>query len=185
MTKETTYHRYRGIAKWVKVGYPTRDHGGIDMGDPNGSDPQVTNHERGGKHSVDLCVSDATKQKMIKDGIPEESLGYPQFKPDDEYDGYPWRYQFKVYRNTGWTDDDGNEVFLDPGVFNTKERYEDSDGNPRAKEWDWERLGEIGNGSEVQVDASVYKNGKRRVIKLLKMLVLEHKEYEVEEFVMY
>jgi len=49
------------------------------------------------------------------------------------------------------------------------------------KEWDFERDGELGNGSKVKVKVSIFGSGPRAVIRLERVAVLEAKIFTREE----
>ena len=180
---ETIWKTYPCKLKYAKVFNENMDTGLDDNGDPIDADWAQTIRDRGGKWSVDMCVTEVTKEKMIRDGIPEVTLGYDQFKPDDEFEGYPWRYSVKRYVVTGMKDETGEPVLNDPPALgNLKELYEGDDGKTHATLWTWED-GQLGNGTDANVTVSIYKNGKKRIIALQKIGLKEVVPYEGGELV--
>lgn len=55
--------------------------------------------------------------------------------------------------------------------------YDFTEGESLAR-WDFDEKGELGNGSKVKVKVSIYGTGPRASIRLEKVAVLEHVEYE-------
>ena len=182
---DTIWKTYPCKLKYAKVFKENMETGFDEDGNPIDADWAQTIRDRGGKWSVVMCVDDATKGKMIKDGIPEVTLGYDQFKPDDEFEGYPWGYNAKRYVLTNMKNKDGSPVLNGPPALgNLKEIYEDERGKPHATLWTWED-GELGNGTDADVTLSIYKNGKKRIIGLIKIALKEVVPYEGRELVVF
>jgi hypothetical protein len=183
---ETTWKTYPCKLKYAKVFNENMDTGLDDDGKPIEADWAETIRNRGGKWSTDMCITEATKDKMISDGIPEVTLGYAQFKADDEFEGHPWRYNVKRYVITGMKDRKTGEPVLNdpPSLGNLKELYEGDDGRTHASHWKYED-GLIGNGSDANVTLSIYKNGNKRIIALQKIGLVEVVPYEDNELVFY
>ena len=181
----TTWKTYSCKLKYAKVFNDNMDTGLDKEGNPIEEDWAQTIRDRGGKWSVDMLVSDAVKARMINDGIPEVTLGWDQFHPDDDFDGYPWRYSAKRYVVTGFKDEKGKPVLNEPPTLgNLKETYEDEEGKIRASLWTRED-GLIGNGTDAKVTLSIYKNKNKRVITLQKIGLVNVVPYEEEDFVMF
>jgi len=186
MAKGTTiWKTYPCKLKYAKVFNENMDTGLDEEGKPIEADWAETIRKRGGKYSTEMCITEATKDKMINDGIPEVVLGYDTFKADDDFEGYPWRIGVKRYVLTGMKDKDGEPVLNDPpSLGNLKELYEGEDGRTHASHWTWED-GQIGNGTDANVTLSIYKNGNKRIIALQKIGLVEVVPYESDELVYY
>lgn len=178
---ETIWRTYPCVFKWAKVFDENMDKGG----DANNAAKTVK--KRGGQYSIEMVVSDAVKERMIKDGVPAEALGYQMFKPSDDFEGFPWAYRARRYVISNMKDEKGKPVKLDPPIVaNLNEIYEDDEGKRHATLWDFSKDGEIGNGSSGDVTISIYKGDEgQRVITLQKVGVKEHVPYEESEYVMY
>ncbi len=181
----TTWKTYPCKLKYAKVFNENMETGLDREGNPIEADWAQTIRDRGGKWSVDMCVSDAVKSRMIADGIPPVILGWEQFHPDDEFEGYPWRYSAKRYVVTPFKDEDGKTKLNEPPALgNLKEIYEDDTGQRRATLWTHDD-GLIGNGTDAQVTLSIYTKGKKCVVTLQKVGLVDVVPYEEGELVMF
>ena len=106
MAKDTVYKIYEGKAKWARL-FPHN----MDKGEGD-NDAAETIRAVGGQYKMDFLVDDATKAKMIEDGIPETSLGYAQFKKDDETG--LWVYKAKRPHLSKYLKEDGEQVEFGP-----------------------------------------------------------------------
>ncbi len=166
MSKDTTYKMYEGVAEWARLFEHNMDKGEGD------SDAAATVREMGGQYKMDLLVDDATKAKMIADGIPENQLGYQMFKADPETG--LWRYKVKrphLSKNLMDKETGKPVVFGPPNVVDWAKVEKGIEPN----KWDDQVL--IGNGSKVKVKLSIYKNGKKRIIRLESVAVVDLVEY--------
>jgi len=163
----TNFKEYECELEWAKVFSHNMDKGSDD------NDAARKVKEMGGMYSVDMIVTDEVKEKMIKDGVPDVSMGYQMFK--DEGEG-KWRYKAKRYHLSNFTDEaTGERVVLGPpNVVDLKETLERNE----AVKWDEEVL--IGNGTKAHVKLRIYKNGNKRIITLASVGVLDLVEYEGE-----
>lgn len=179
--KKTEWKTYDAVLKWAKV-LPDQ----MEEGGPQNSATK-TIKKREGMWSLEMHVTDATKQRMIRDGVPEEALGYNMFKPADDFDGYPWAYRAKRYVLTGMKDENGKPIKNGPPIIaDLNNLYEDDEGRKHATVWNPEEQGELGNGTVAKVTLSIYKGDEdQRIVTLQKVGVVEHIAYEGSEFVMY
>ena len=76
--RKTHYHMVDAQVRYAKVFYDNRD-----MGRP-GTDVDYSDTD--GQYQIEVLVNDEQKADMIAQGIPEISMGYPQFKKDVETD---------------------------------------------------------------------------------------------------
>lgn len=172
--RKTNYHYVDAQLRYAKVFYDNRD-----MGRP-GTDVDYTDID--GQYQVEVLVSQAQKDEMIAQGIPEISMGYPQFKKEGE-DLFAYRLK-RPHKSKSLKEDDGTPVvFGPPIVFDYKKAEaaaKDKGGklSDHITPWDMKTDGLIGNGSKAYVTYTVYKNGKKRIIKLEKIGIYDHVKYE-------
>ncbi len=170
MSKDTTYKMYDAVAEWARL-FPHN----MDKGEGD-SDAAAVVRETGGQYKMDILVDDATKAKMIADGIPETSLGYQMFHLVPE--SGLWRYKAKrPHLSKTLKDKETGEpvVFGPPNVVD----YKKIEAGIEPNKWDDQVL--IGNGSKVKVKLSIYKNGKKRIIRLESVAVVDLVEYTGSE----
>ncbi len=173
--RKTNYHHVNAEIRYAKVFYDNRD-----MGRP-GTDVDYTDID--GQYQVEVIIDQTTKDEMIEQGIPEISMGYPQFKKEGE-DRFSYRLK-RPHKSKSLKENDGSAVvFGPPVVFDYNKALDAMKANPGTKmgdhivPWDMKTDGLIGNGSKAYVTYTVYKNGKKRIIKLEKIGIYEHAKYE-------
>lgn len=165
--KDTKWNVYDGVARWARLFQHNMDKGDGD------SDAAQKVRDEGGQYKMDFLVDDATKAKMIADGIPENSLGYSMFKLDEE--SGLWVYKVKRPHLSKYLKDEntGEPVVMGPPKVVDWNKVT---ANIAPATWDEEVL--IGNGSKVKVKMFVYKSSKKRVIRLESVAVVELVPYE-------
>jgi len=164
MAGQTKYRTYDCKINWAKVFEHNRDMGSEDY--------PLT--EIDGQYSVEMEVDDETKAQMIADGIPEEALGYPMFKPSED-GGWLYRAKRPHIEPKMIDQDTGKPVVMGPpNVVDWNKTQEAGE----AVKWDSDVL--IGNGSEGKVKLRIWSNGKRRKITLMSVAVSKLVEYESE-----
>ena len=173
--RKTDYHYVDAKVQYVKVFYDNRD-----MGRP-GTDVDYTDVD--GQYQIVVLVTDEQKAAMIEQGIPEISMGYPQFKKDA--DSGLWAYRLKRDQlSKNLKEKDGSPVkFGPPVVFDYNKAHalmKEKGGklNDHIVPWDMNTDGLIGNGSQAYVTYTVYKNNKKRIIRLEKVGITNHVKYE-------
>lgn len=167
MAKSTKYLKYPAYLFWAKLKEENRD-----MGPQDGSKLAKRIDQEEGRYTVDLHISESTKNQMIQDGIPEEVLGYAQFKESEEYDNY-WVYRAKrPHRSPTLVDEETGEnvVFGPPEVIDLSASLE-------AEEKCFIK-GLLGNGTEAEIKLS---NWNDSIITLVGVAVKELVEYETED----
>ena len=173
--RKTFYHHVDASLRYAKVFYDNRD-----MGRP-GTDVDYTDID--GQYQVEVLVTEAQKAEMIEQGIPEISMGYTQFKKEGE-DLFAYRLK-RPQKSKSLKDDNGNPVVFGPPVvfdYNKAVAAMKEAGTGKLGDyivpWDMSSDGLIGNGSKAYVTYTVYKNGKKRIIKLEKIGIYDHVKYE-------
>ena len=178
----TIWRSYPCKLKWAKVFEHNRDNALDKDGKELDNDAAQTVRDRGGMYSTVMCVTDATKAKMIADGIPETSLGFDQFHPCEEYaeEGYNWEYRAKNYVLSKSINPETGEPYINeaPVVADLNNIYEDEEGEKRATPWNVEEQGELGNGTEAVVTVTIWKQKAKRVVALRKIGVKKLEEYK-------
>lgn len=154
---KTFYYEYDGTAMYAQVFERNRD---------MGSEAYPLT-EVDGQYKIGLVVDDATRKKMISDGVPETSMGYDMFKPVDGEEGM-FTYIFKrTHLHKMFKDDNGNAQLQGPP------NVVDWGATVKAMEpvyWDTEK--NIWNGSKVKVKCSIYK-GRANIVTLESVGVIE------------
>lgn len=153
----------------------------MDMGgDDNDAAQKVKATE--GQFVTNMIVDEATKAQMIADGIPDVSMGYTMFKEimegegDNERPTGEYIYRVKRPNLSPFKDDDGNpQYFGPPNIVDYNATVEAGE----QVKWDPEVL--LGNGTTAKVKLSIYKNGKKRIIRLESIGVLDLVEYEPQD----
>jgi hypothetical protein len=119
-----------------------------DMGPKDGSDVAEKIDSVQGFYTADCIIDEDTKEKMIKDGIPNKGLQAQLFKKNADGDMF-----YKAKRghfNPKFRDENGN-----PGVvMGPPKVLKKTDNGYEA--WDWETDGLIGNGTEAEVKFDVW-----------------------------
>ena len=158
---ETTYITYDAVLEWAKVFEFNRDMGS----------PEYPKEETNGEYQLTTIVDEETKAKMIAAGIPEVSMGWPQFKPAE--DG-KFAYRTKRPHQSKWLKErDGSPVVLGPPevfFFNESVAKMKAEGGdtiePYIVHHNPDVDGLISNGSEAKVKLSIYSQGSKRIIQL-------------------
>jgi hypothetical protein len=172
--RKTNYHHVDAQLRYAKVFYDNRD-----MGRPG---TEVDYSDTDGQYQVEVLVTADQKAAMIEQGIPEISMGYNQFKKEGDD---LWAYRLKrPQKSKSLKENDGSAVVFGPPVvfdYNLAlAAMKDKGGKlgDHIVPWDMHSDGLIGNGSKAYVTYTVYKNGKKRIIKLEKIGIYEHVKYE-------
>jgi hypothetical protein len=165
MAKSTTYKVYDASLDYAQVFERNMDKGNDD------SDTGRTIASKGGQTKVTMVITEAVKDLMIADGIPEKSMGHDMFKGPDENGNY--RYAAKRPWNSPFTDEETGEIkpFGEPNVVDYNATVEAGEQVP------WDSEVNIGNGTEAKVKLSIYKNGSKRIVRLESVGVTKLVEY--------
>lgn len=170
MTSKTKMHFVTGPIRYIRIFPETKDMG-------NGGKIDFT--EENGRYSLQIVLTEELKAEMIGNGVPEVSLGYNQFKLDQ--DGNPV-YTFKrphthktmIDSNTGT-----RKEFGPPQVFDMNKAMdawkESGEGSfkDHIVDWDYENDPTIWNGTIAKVKYSVYQGKKGCVIRLESVAIIE------------
>lgn len=175
---KTTFHRIPAEFKYAKVFEHNRDMGNADRGG------DVDYSDIDGQYQLVAVISEETKDNMVAWGVPEESMGYKQFKPVE--DG-KFEYRFKRPHKSKWLkDDDGNRVVMGPPEvvdLPASEAKMEAEGGSKLFEhlvyWPSDEL--IGNGSSGFVKFQVYANGKKRIVTLESVGIVDHVPFEAND----
>ena len=149
--------------EWAKLREEDRD-----MGPNDGSDMANTFNMKQGVYVLNLMLTDESKAKMIKDGVPNTGLQAQLFKTNKE--GQMYYKATRPHFNPKFVNQETGEQGVlvgPPAMF--KRSGED------YVAWDWEEDGLIGNGSKVIVKLDVW-DGK--ITTLEKVAVVDHVVYE-------
>jgi len=159
---ETNYITVDAELSWAKVFEFNRDMGS----------PDYPKAETDGEYQLNLTVDEKDKDRMIEAGIPETSMGWPQFKPAE--DG---KFTYKAkrpHKNKWMVDKETGEkvVHGPPDVFFFQQSVDKmkaeggTDINNYLVNHNTDVDGLIANGSEAKVKLSVYVDGKKRIVRL-------------------
>lgn len=154
--------------EWAKLRPEDRD-----MGPQDGSDMAKNFDDKQGVYVVNCMIDDATKSKMVSDGIPNKGLQAQLFKTNK--DGRQFYKATRPHFNPKFKNQETGEqgVEIGPPVM-----LKEVDGEYLP--WDWENDGLLGNGTKATLKFDVW-DGK--ITTLEKVLVTEHVAYEREEAV--
>ena len=149
--------------EWTKLREEDRD-----MGPRDGSDMANNFDAKQGIYVVNCVIDEATKDKMVADGIPNKGLQAQLFKTSKEGKDFykATRPHFNPKFRNMETSEQGVTIG-EPAMF--KQVGEDH------VPWDWEVDGLVGNGSKAIVKLDVW-DGK--ITQLEKVSVTNHVVYE-------
>mgnify|MGYP003125345435 CR=1 FL=1 len=154
---KTFFYEYEGACMYAQVFERNRD---------MGSEVYPLDDVEG-QYKIQLVVDDETRKQMIKDGIPESSMGHDMFKPVEGEDGR-FGYTFKrTHLHKLFKDDNGKpQVQGPPNVVDWNATMQHQQAVPRDVEQN------IWNGSKVRVKCSIYK-GRANIVTLESVGVID------------
>ena len=139
-----------------------------DFGPHDGSDMAISMEAKQGVYVVNLMLTEDSKAKLIKDGVPNKGLQAQLFKTNKE--GRMFYKATRPHFNPKFKNQETGEQVVTvgpPALF----KKVDEDYAP----WDWEKYGLIGNGTKAIVKLDVW-DGK--ITTLEKVAVVDHVIYE-------
>ena len=149
--------------EWTKLREEDRD-----MGPRDGSDMANNFDAKQGIYVVNCVIDEATKSKMVADGIPNKGLQAQLFKTSKE--GKDFYKATRPHFNPKFRNQETGEQGVVTGAPAVLKMVEGEYIN-----WDWEADGLIGNGSKATVKFDVW-DGK--ITTMEKVLVTDHLKYE-------
>ena len=149
--------------EWTKLREEDRD-----MGPRDGSDMANNFDVKQGIYVVNCVIDDATKSKMVADGIPNKGLQAQLFKTSKE--GKSFYKATRPHVNPKFFDKETGEQGVVMGAPKVLKMVEGEYVN-----WDWDTDGLIGNGSRATVKFDVW-DGK--ITTMEKVLITDHLKYE-------
>ena len=150
--------------EWTKLREEDRD-----MGPRDGSDMANNFDAKQGIYVVNCVIDEATKSKMVADGIPNKGLQAQLFKTSKE--GKDFYKATRPHFNPKFRNQETGEQGVVTGAPAVLKMVDGEYIN-----WDWEADGLIGNGSKATVKFDVW-DGK--ITTMEKVLVTDHLKYEV------
>ena len=151
--------------EWTKLREEDRD-----MGPRDGSDMANNFDAKQGIYVVNCVIDEATKSKMVADGIPNKGLQAQLFKTSKE--GKDFYKATRPHFNPKFRNQDTGEQGVVTGAPAVLKMVDGEYIN-----WDWEADGLIGNGSKATVKFDVW-DGK--ITTMEKVLVTDHLKYEAD-----
>ena len=151
--------------EWTKLREEDRD-----MGPRDGSDMANNFDAKQGIYVVNCVIDEATKSKMVADGIPNKGLQAQLFKTSKE--GKAFYKATRPHFNPKFRNPDTGEQGVVTGAPAVLKMVDGEYIN-----WDWEADGLIGNGSKATVKFDVW-DGK--ITTMEKVLVTDHLKYEAD-----
>ena len=151
--------------EWTKLREDDRD-----MGPRDGSDMANNFDAKQGIYVVNCVIDEATKNKMVADGIPNKGLQAQLFKVSKE--GKDFYKATRPHVNPKFFDKETGEQGVVMGAPAVLKMVDGEYIN-----WDWEADGLIGNGSKATVKFDVW-DGK--ITTMEKVLVTDHLKYEAD-----
>ena len=151
--------------EWTKLREEDRD-----MGPRDGSDMANNFDAKQGIYVVNCVIDEATKSKMVADGIPNKGLQAQLFKTSKE--GKDFYKATRPHFNPKFRNQETGEQGVVTGAPAVLKMVDGEYIN-----WDWEADGLIGNGSKATVKFDVW-DGK--ITTMEKVLVTEHLKYEAD-----
>tara|TARA_R110000851_G_scaffold110411_2_gene233180 strand:- start:1482 stop:1988 length:507 start_codon:yes stop_codon:yes gene_type:complete len=151
--------------EWTKLREEDRD-----MGPRDGSDMANNFDAKQGIYVVNCVIDEATKSKMVADGIPNKGLQAQLFKTSKE--GKDFYKATRPHFNPKFRNQETGEQGVVTGAPAVLKMVEGEYIN-----WDWEADGLIGNGSKATVKFDVW-DGK--ITTMEKVLVTDHLKYEAD-----
>ena len=149
--------------EWTKLREEDRD-----MGPRDGSDMANNFDAKQGIYVVNCVIDEATKSKMVADGIPNKGLQAQLFKTSKE--GKDFYKATRPHFNPKFRNQETGEQGVVTGAPAVLKMVDGEYIN-----WDWDADGLIGNGSKATVKFDVW-DGK--ITTMEKVLVTEHLKYE-------
>jgi len=149
--------------EWTKLREEDRD-----MGPRDGSDMANNFDAKQGIYVVNCVIDEATKSKMVADGIPNKGLQAQLFKTSKE--GKDFYKATRPHFNPKFRNQETGEQGVVTGAPAVLKMVDGEYIN-----WDWEADGLIGNGSKATIKFDVW-DGK--ITTMEKVLVTEHLKYE-------
>ena len=149
--------------EWTKLREEDRD-----MGPRDGSAMANNFDAKQGIYVVNCVIDEATKSKMVADGIPNKGLQAQLFKTSKE--GKDFYKATRPHFNPKFRNQETGEQGVVTGAPAVLKMVEGEYIN-----WDWEADGLIGNGSKATVKFDVW-DGK--ITTMEKVLVTDHLKYE-------
>ena len=149
--------------EWTKLREEDRD-----MGPRDGSDMANNFDAKQGVYVVNCVIDDATKNKMVSDGIPNKGLQAQLFKTSKE--GKAFYKATRPHFNPKFKNQETGEQGVVTGAPAVLKMVDGEYIN-----WDWDADGLIGNGSKATVKFDVW-DGK--ITTMEKVLVTDHLKYE-------
>jgi len=149
--------------EWTKLREEDRD-----MGPRDGSDMANNFDVKQGIYVVNCVIDDATKNKMVADGIPNKGLQAQLFKTSKE--GKAFYKATRPHFNPKFRNQETGEQGVVTGAPAVLKMVDGEYVN-----WDWDADGLIGNGSKATVKFDVW-DGK--ITTMEKVLVTDHLKYE-------
>ena len=149
--------------EWTKLREEDRD-----MGPRDGSDMANNFDAKQGVYVVNCVIDDATKNKMVADGIPNKGLQAQLFKTSKE--GKAFYKATRPHFNPKFKNQETGEQGVVTGAPAVLKMVDGEYIN-----WDWDADGLIGNGSKATVKFDVW-DGK--ITTMEKVLVTDHLKYE-------
>tara|TARA_R110002072_G_scaffold65464_4_gene161634 strand:+ start:516 stop:1022 length:507 start_codon:yes stop_codon:yes gene_type:complete len=151
--------------EWTKLREEDRD-----MGPRDGSDMANNFDAKQGIYVVNCVIDEATKSKMVADGIPNKGLQAQLFKTSKE--GKDFYKATRPHFNPKFRNQETGEQGVVTGAPAVLKMVDGEYIN-----WDWEADGLIGNGSKATVKFDVW-DGK--ITTMEKVLVTDHLKYEAD-----
>jgi hypothetical protein len=151
--------------EWTKLREEDRD-----MGPRDGSDMANNFDAKQGIYVVNCVIDEATKSKMVADGIPNKGLQAQLFKTSKE--GKAFYKATRPHFNPKFRNQETGEQGVVTGAPAVLKMVDGEYIN-----WDWEADGLIGNGSKATVKFDVW-DGK--ITTMEKVLVTDHLKYEAD-----
>ena len=151
--------------EWTKLREEDRD-----MGPRDGSDMANNFDAKQGIYVVNCVIDDATKNKMVADGIPNKGLQAQLFKTSKE--GKAFYKATRPHFNPKFRNQETGEQGVVTGAPAVLKMVDGEYVN-----WDWDADGLIGNGSKATVKFDVW-DGK--ITTMEKVLVTDHLKYEAD-----
>ena len=151
--------------EWTKLREDDRD-----MGPRDGSDMANNFDAKQGIYVVNCVIDEATKNKMVADGIPNKGLQAQLFKTSKE--GKAFYKATRPHFNPKFRNQETGEQGVVTGAPAVLKMVDGEYIN-----WDWEADGLIGNGSKATVKFDVW-DGK--ITTMEKVLVTDHLKYEAD-----
>lgn len=163
---KTKFHQARGYLEYAKVFEENRDlkspHKGIQK--------KLTQTD--GEYKVNFYpATKEEKEKMLSRGLSDPMYGgYPRFKEGNSEFGIG---EYVVFKRCHIDPSGYEDLGGPPSVIHFDEE------SPHFREdWSFEKDGALGNGTEVELKYTTYGEGEGQSVRLYKIGVLDHVEYD-------